>query len=334
MKKSLIALCALALAATCFNAQAGKTPLTSGDAPPAACVPGSLKVATGKKGKGYSNSIKDIKAVCDDVVPLCEVNSGGGLDNLDILSNKKADIAPAQLDTLLKMAPGNESVKALLQVMPLNYNYLHILATKAGFLVPGEKKFGGLMDGDKVTVRVTKLSELKDRKVGVVGSATLLGPVLNGLLKGYNMQFIEYKTEAEAQNALSKAQVAAVFSVNGIPNDPIASLPQSAGFLLVKFDEEIAPPYFIRKINYKNLGVESYNIPALAVQNVLLTRDFGPEKAGQVDKLRQCVISHLRAFRDGEYEPSWDEVDPKGRADWPMMRAQESAAPAAPAKRR
>ena len=71
--KSFVIASFLAISATAFAAPAA-------DAPAADCD--GVKIATGPKGKGYSNLFADIKKVCGAKVNLCEVNTSGGLDDL------------------------------------------------------------------------------------------------------------------------------------------------------------------------------------------------------------------------------------------------------------
>lgn len=321
MKKSILVIGAVAFALSMsMQAWASKS-LTSGDEPVSACASNSLKIATGESGKGYSKIFKDMKAVCGAQVPLCEVASTGGLDNLSLLSNKKADIAEAQLDTLKTMAPGDENVNALQQVMPMNYNYLHVLTSSKGWMLPGEKKWGGMMKGEPVLFRVQKFSDLKTANIAVVGSAALLGPVLNNIFKdkGYNMHFIEKTKDADALAALQTGEVFAVFSVSGIPMGTVGKLTQASGISLVPFDEDVGQPYFVRKINYKNVG--AFNIKSLAVPNLLLTRPFGSAKMAQVVALKSCITASLQDLKDGDYEPAWNEMKFDALQDWPSMSA-------------
>jgi TRAP-type uncharacterized transport system substrate-binding protein len=139
MKKNL--LISLMAGLTVTAAQAAKVD----GAPTAPCD--GLKVATGPAGKGYSKLFADMVRVSKNTLPLCEVNTEGGLDNLTTLSIKKADIGIVPVDALKKMAEGDTNIAGLLVVAALNSNYLHIVTAANGLSVEGPKKYG-VLKGD------------------------------------------------------------------------------------------------------------------------------------------------------------------------------------------
>ncbi len=330
MKKFLRASILAFLALAASSAFAAKPVTAAGDGKVVESCPTGIKVATGAPKKGYANTYANIKEVCGAKVNICQVQTSGGLENLPLLSRKGADIGIAAFDTLKDMAPGDENIASLQVVLPLNYNYLHIVVAAKGFSVAGPKKWGGMVEGDRQTVVISKFSDLKNQKVALVGSAKLLGHVLNRMFKdrGYNMQFVEVAKDDDAFAMVKAAQVAAVFSIAGVPHGPVDALTSASGLTLASFDEEVSMPYVVRKFNYDKVG--SYNTKALAVQNVLLTRPFGPEKMAQVAALRSCIVENLQRFKDGEYEPAWNEMRFDTQLDWMKMPAQ-AAAPAAAA---
>ena len=62
----------------------------------------------------------------------------------------------------------------------------------------------------------------------------------------------------------------------------------------------------MRPFSYKNIGV--YNVQALAVQNVLVTRPFSGSKTGDVAALKQMLERELLELKDGDFEPGWNEI--------------------------
>lgn len=129
-----------------------------------------LKIATGPSGKGYSKLFADMVRVSKYAMPLCEVNTEGGLDNLTTLSIKKADIGIVPMDALKKMAEGDANIAALLVVATLNSNYLHIVTSANGYTLEGPKKYG-VLKGDAKTIRFSKMSELRGAPVALVRTA-------------------------------------------------------------------------------------------------------------------------------------------------------------------
>lgn len=273
------------------------------DAPQADCE--GVKVATGPKGKGYSNLYADMSKVVK--VPMCEVNTSGGLDNLNALSTKEADIGFVQVDTWMDMKNGDENIAQLQYLMPLNNNYMHIVTLASGYTVEGQKKFG-LIKGDNRLVVINRFSDLRGQRVAVVGSAQLMGRRLDKML-GYNMQFIDAKSDQEAFDMVKRAQVSAAFTVSGWPSGPIKALNQASGLTLVAFDAPIGEPYKVKPLNYKNIAV--YNNNTLAVQNVLVTRPFTGQRLTNVSNIQSGIVRNLTELKEGNYQPGWNEVNPQ-----------------------
>ena len=263
-----------------------------------------LKVATGPYGKGYSKLFADMVRVSNYAVPLCEVTTEGGLDNLTTLSIKKADIGIVPVDALKKMAEGDTNIAGLLVVATLNSNYLHIVTSVNGYTLEGPKKYG-VLKGDARTIRFSKLSELRGAPVALVGSAQLLVRQMDKLL-GYKMRYIDVDSDDAAFKMVQSGQAYAAFSVAGWPHGQITRLTQASGLTLAGFDVPISAPYSVRPFSYKNIGV--YNVQALAVQNVLVTRPFSGSKTGDVAALRHMLERELPELKDGDYEPGWNEI--------------------------
>ena len=286
---------AFAIAAMAFAAHAAPA-----DGAPAAECEG-VKVATGPKGKGYSTLFADMQKLVK--VPMCELNTAGGLDNLNALSTKDADIGFVQLDTWNDMKSGDDNIASLQMVMPLNSNYLHVVTNVNG--IQGEKKFG-LIKGD--TKVINRFSDLRGQRVAVVGSAQLLGRKLEKSV-GYGMQFIDAKTDAEAFDMVRKGQVAAAFTVSGWPSGTVKQLSQADGLTLVPFDAPIGEPYKVKALNYKNIAV--YNNNSLSIQNVLVSRSFSGQRAANVTAIQAGIVKNLTELKEGNYQPAWNEVNPK-----------------------
>ena len=316
-------LTALMLGLTLAGAQAAKVE----GAPAPACE--GLKVATGPLGKGYSKLFADMVRIGKNSVPLCEVTTEGGLDNLTTLSIKKADVGIVPMDALKKMAEGDANIAALLVVASLNSNYLHIVTSASGYTFEGPKKFG-VLKGDSKSVRITKMSELRGAPVALVGSAQLLVRQLDKAL-GYNMQYIDVDSDDAAFKKVQAGQAYAAFTVAGWPHGQITRLAQNSGLTLVGFDVPITGPYSVRPFSYKNIGV--YNVQALAVQNVLVTRPFTGSKTGDVAALKQMLERELPELKDGDYEPGWNEIKTlDAKVDWTRFQAAQAAPVAAKKK--
>lgn len=296
MKNVIIATLLILFSATAIAAPAA-------DAPAPDCE--GVKVATGPKGKGYSTLFADMQKVLGNKTALCEVNTAGGLDNLNALSTKEADMGFVQVDTWQDMKNGDENIAALQVVMPMNSNYLHVVTLSSGFTQEVAKKYFG---SEKKLVVINSFSDLRGQRVALVGSAQLLGRKLDKQL-GYNMQFIDAKSDAEAFDMVKKAQVAAAFTVSGWPSGTVKSLSQNDGLTLVPFNAPISEPYKVKPLNYKNIAV--YNNNSLAIQNVLVTRPFTGQRQANVAAIQAGILRNLTELKEGNYQPAWNEVNPK-----------------------
>jgi len=267
----------------------------------------ALRVATGKKGKGYSKLFANIHAVCGAQVALTEVETEGGLQNLTTLAANQADLGFALLDTLQDMKSSDEAIGALQAVLPLNMNLLHIVGRSDGYSYKTERKLGGLMGGDTVHVPVAKFSDLKGLPVAVVGSARALGRVLDRR-NAMNLQFVDVETDEQALTKLKAGEVAGVFSTSGWPSGPVQKLKRDSGLRLVQFDMAVQPPYQLIKKNYENL--DAFNHAFLAAPNLLVTRPFTATGANgrALATLQHCIQKNLLNLQEGQYEPAWREV--------------------------
>jgi len=283
-----------------------------------------LKIATAPKGKSYSEMYADIKSVCGNKVAMCEIETKGGLENLNALSVNQADLGIVQLDTVYDMKNSDENLAALQIVLPLHNSLLHILTRMSGYTVEGEKKWGGLMKGTQ-TLHINKFSDLKGARVALVGSAQWLGPILEQKFH-YGMHFIDAETDEQAQEMVKSGQAFALFSMSGWPHQKVVKLKHENDLTLVPFDLRLQFPYKVIKKNYPNLAL--FRHPFLAVPNVLMTRPFkltGPN-GKNVTALRNCIIEKLPELQEGAYWPGWKEITSVNETfELPRFKADPSA---------
>lgn len=318
MKKYIALLaCLLAMSSNSFAAKVD-------GAPQAECE--GLRVATGPSGKGYSKLFTDMAKVAGPRLQLCEVNTDGGLDNLTTLSTKGADVGIVTLDTLKLMAGGDENIAGLQVVALLNSNYLHIIANVNGVTYSGQKKYLGLSKEADKTVVITKFSQLKGATVAATGSTQLLVNQLNKQL-GYGMRIIPVDgkdADSKAFDMVKKGQVLAAFTISGWPSGTVNALSQDSGLTLIPFDAPIQGAYTVKPFSYKKLG--AYNVQALSVQNVLVTRPFSGNKIQDVAILKSILVERLSDLKDGAYEPAWNEIKSlDGAVDWTKFSGAKSS---------
>jgi TRAP-type uncharacterized transport system substrate-binding protein len=284
--------------------------------PTASCA---LKIATGKRGKGFSKLFADIKAVCGSEVSICEVETEGGLQNLTTIAANQADLGFAQIDTLQDLKVSDQSIGAMLAVMSLNSNLLHIVASTGGFVTHGQKRLNGWLDGERKVVTVDRMQSLKGLRVALVGSAQALGRVVDRR-EQLSLTPVDVDTDEQGLAMVRSGEVAAMFSTSGWPSGPVGALRRDSKLRVIPYDGAAQAPYQVMRKNYPNLGV--YDNPFLSVPNLLITRPFranGPN-GRNVATLQRCIVKNLPALQEGRFEPAWQEVKkPDETYGWPRF---------------
>ncbi len=270
----------------------------------------TLRIATGNAGKGFSRVFADIKSVCGHKVPLSEVQTEGGLQNLTVLSANKADLGFVQVDTVQMLQDSDPGIGALQSVMLMNSNLLHIVARSSGYRAPAVNLVDTLMGPLKNrTTVVGRLDDLKGLPVAVVGSARALGREMDRTYQ-LKLQFVDVSTDEDGLARLKRGEVAALFSTSGWPSGPVQALKRGDGLHLVRFEHKPQEPYQLVVRNYDNL--DTFKHPFLSAPNALMTRPFTVDgnHGKAVAALRDCIRSNLTQLREGAHEPMWSEVRP------------------------
>ncbi len=303
----------------------------------------SLAFASGESKKGYAKIFGNINTVCNSVVPLKEVNTTGGLDNITTLVDKGATVGISQIDTWQSLAGGDEAVGRLKAVVSLNYNLMHIVVQKDGFKAgrecTGKEAFGKCIAGDwKPVMKVIESeTDLVGLTVAAVGSAQVLARTyLNKKLKlGVIVDDVDAKPNRSgdqiAFDKLKAGQVHAVITMAAYPAGPtsVGGLKPSDGLTLANFTQQGGGGYRVVKKNYKNIG--AFNVPFLAVPNILWARPVDPNgPAGQqITALKGCLVANLKKFQDSEeFEPSWADATLVLPDDVPVWTGVMASTPA------
>jgi hypothetical protein len=283
----------------------------------------SLAFASGEAKKGYSKVFANINELCNTNVPLKEVNTNGGLDNLTTLVDKGATVGISQIDTWQSLSGGDEAIGRLKAVVSLNYNLMHIIVQQGGYNAgkqcSGKEFAGKCITGEWQPIMkvVEKDTDLKGLTVAAVGSAqVLVRTYLNKKLGlGLDVKDVDAKAgksgDQIAFDMLKAGQVQAVITMAAYPAGPtsVGGLKQTDGLILANFTQQVGGGYRVVKKNYKGLG--AFNVPFLAVPNILWARPVDPngEPGQQVTALKSCITKNLKKFQDGEgFEPSWSDA--------------------------
>lgn len=280
-----------------------------------------LRIAAGEKGKGFSNLLRDINEVCSNEVNLCPVETDGSFTTVNLLAQNQADIGMATVDILSTLRNTDDAIANLQSVFPLNYNLVHVVTRAGGrestVAIQGKDKYFGMVKGDVksqiVRTQVTKFSELKGKTIALVGSARIVGPMLERSL-AYGMKFVDVDKDEQAQQLVKDSKVDAYMTISGYPNGKIMAFNSRSGFALVPYDLQPSAPYVIVRKNYSNMGV--INNPFLASPSMLVTRPF--KQSGELGKkvatLQSCMTRNIDKLQEGGSDwkiapqPGWNEI--------------------------
>lgn len=312
-----------------------------------------LSFTTAEAGKGYSKIFSNLNAMCGSKVPMQEVNTSGGLDNLVSLSEKTSTIGIAQYDTWLALSKGDEAIGRLKGLATVSYNLMHIVVLAGGIskvenkqCVGGKEVFGKCIWGewkDNVNTTLIKTElQLKGLKVAVVGAAQgLARSLLNDKLE-LNLTLIDVPplqgkpAETQAIDKLKSGEVQAVIFMGIHPEAAVAALKNgdkpNEKFSLTSFYGSAPSGFKLIKKNYKNIN--AYNVTFLAVPNILWVRsvDPGGDTGKQINELKNCFSANLQTLQDKEgFESGWAEASLSMPDDVPVWIAP-TAPPNAAAK--
>lgn len=283
----------------------------------------SLSFATGEAKKGYSKLYANINELCNAAVPLKEVNTNGGLDNITTLVDKGATVGISQIDTWQSLSGGDEAIGRLKAVASLNHNLMHIVVQKDGFNAgrqcTGKEVMGKCITGDWQPVKkvIEKDTDLKGLTVAAVGSAQVLARTYLNKKFGFGIEVTDVDAKAGksgdqvAFDLLKDGKVQAVITMAAYPagSTSVGGLKPTDGLMLANFTQQVGGGFRVVKKNYKNIG--AYNVPFLAVPNMLWARPVDPNSptGQQITALKACLTANLKKLQDDEgFEPSWADA--------------------------
>lgn len=314
-----------------------------------------LSFASAPAGQGYSKVFANLNAVCGAKVPMQEVNTASGLENLMALSEKTATLGVAQYDTWLALSSGDESIAKLRGLATVGYNLMHIVVLAAGVTkaegrqcVGGKEIFGKCIWGEwkensSTTFFKTEL-QLKGHKVAAVGAAQGLARAFLNTKLELDLTVIDVaaqpgkSAESVALDKLKSGEVQAVIFMGSHPEATISALKNgdkaNDKFALASFYGNGGNGMKIIKKNYKNLN--AFNTAFLAVPNILWVRPVEPngDTGKQINELKTCLSNNLQTLQDKEgFESGWAEASMTMPDDVPVWTHSSNSATTLKAKK-
>jgi TRAP-type uncharacterized transport system substrate-binding protein len=310
-----------------------------------------IKMASGGKGGTYITMANDMASACGSKVTFEVLETGGSMDNMQLVLNKRAQAGIVQFDVMKYLEdkdPGMAQIKVL---FPLHQEEVHIVGANTTY------KEGGWMGFGAKSVELNTLKDLNGRKVVAWGGSVLSaeyfafrfklnyevidvsgtkldekGQVVRGVKDGAKPQEV-------AAKMVASGEAHAIFAVGGFP---LTWLQDNKTFgkqfklLSIGSDmaDQVAGIYNKAKVTYMNLTNGSAQ--TVAVPAVVVTRDYrGADRALPLAKLKQCVSDNIVNLRD-EGHQKWSIVEPAAKFErWanyePPAEVMSQIAPAKPA---
>lgn len=272
----------------------------------------NVNVGSGGPTGNYFGMMNDVSSYCgEDIQPdtMNIINTGGSLDNLTGMTNKKYSMAPVQEDVLQFLA----------KQMPrkVNGNRQKIIAglhlETAHLMIPfdykpesggGWSSFTSMFksDGNKAL----SLDLLKNQKVASSGGSIVSLKALSYFLD-LRLKIVEME-----MSSLTKTNLP-IFLVGGQPYKPVESILNANKYSLISIDFGIlkskAPFYIEMQANYKVKG-KIKTINTFAVRALLIGKSFRKKARNEtMSKLATCIGNNLADLADDdETNANWGTV--------------------------
>ena len=269
---------------------------------------GDLKVGTGGPTGNYFGMANDIKSYCEAELGsgLEIINSGGSIDNLVGMGNKKFSAGLVQEDVLQYMAKKDPNVNQnrLKIISGMHSETVHLLIPK-GYEPEGSgsmwsnlgSMFGG---GGNAAIDINLL---KNQTVGSWGGSMVSATALS-YFQNLNLNIVELGEKDRAAPNIP------MIIVGGQPYAPVEKYLASGKYHLVGIDYEQvraqAPFYLKASANYGKTAT----VDTIAVRALLIGKAFRKESRNSVmTKMAGCIDANLPDLADdSDTNPNWNSV--------------------------
>ncbi|WP_165089847.1 TAXI family TRAP transporter solute-binding subunit [Neisseria yangbaofengii] len=226
--------------------------------------------------------------------------TGASVENINLINQKKAEMAFVMSDVLSDAVNGQNSFKekigSVSQIAALYPNYVQIVASaKSG---------------------IKTLEDLRGKRVAVGAQNSGVEVNARNLINGFGMTYddlkIDYLGYAEAADALKAGKIDAAFLTSGLPNSSLMELQQGFDLQLVSIPadkiREIAKdkPYFVAMNIPKGTYGNAEDIPTAAIRNALVVSSELSED--DVYKLTKSFFANLGVLQTAHQAAK--EIDP------------------------
>lgn len=226
--------------------------------------------------------------------------TGASVENINLINQKKAEMAFVMSDVLSDAVNGQNSFKekigSVSQIAALYPNYVQIVtSSKSG---------------------IKTLADLRGKRVAVGAQNSGVEVNARNLINGFGMTYndltVDYLGYAEAADALKAGKIDAAFLTSGLPNSSLMELQQGFDLQLVAIPAdkigEIAKdkPYFVAMNIPKGTYGNAEDIPTAAIRNALVVSSALSED--DVYKLTKSFFANLGMLQTAHQAAK--EIDP------------------------
>lgn len=245
-----------------------------------------MVVATGQKNSTYSQMFKNVGEICSGTAYLREKGTEGTPENINLLLDKKVDLAFMQVDALKERQDISNDlrVKQIKVLIPLHKEEVHWIV--------GEND---------------RNPNLANRKVAVWGDSVTTAKMIN--FKGrLNLEIKKVNRREEAIDQLRRGKVDSILAAVGQPAQWVSEL-QGFKLMGIPFYNGLEEYYEKSTVGYQNLS--DRQLKTVAVRSVLATRNFrSSNKRLPLIKYRKCIEEKLIKLQEEEdNHPKWNDVN-------------------------
>ncbi len=231
-----------------------------------------LTIATGGKYGPYFIIGSDLAEIYSSNLNMNATvqSTGGSVENINLLEEKKADLAFVMADVALAAYEGKgqfkKAFKDLRIITGLYINYVQIITLESS--------------------GINNVNDLIGKRVGVGASNSGVEVNARMILKGYGLADSDFQpfllSYHESMEKLKLGEIDAAFVTSGLPNSPVVKLSKEKNLKIVPIyvnelkKEELSPSFIETVIPAYTYGNKE-PVRTVGIQNLLIVRKDLPE---------------------------------------------------------
>jgi len=303
---------------------------------PAALAMQDIKVGSGGPKGNYFSMAKDIASYCNEELSNSDIsvhNTGGSVDNLLGMQNKRFNIGIVQEDVLqyhAKRSPSKVNKNRVKVISGLHSEAVHLLIPKGYQPKSGDKKgyFDKFFSKKSSSTPKIELNMLKGQTIGSWGGSIVSAEAL-GYFFNLNLNVVQVPKDKQVP-ASNKVPL---LLVGGHPYKVVEEYLASGQWLLVSLDydkiSQTASFYSRETVNYKING-KVVGTPTIGVRALLLGKSLRKKSRNlAMTEIATCINMNAADLADDpETNPLWnsvfDYIEDEEQVDWSYFPLDES----------